>query len=240
MFFTPITSQSLTVGDVERNVLLRTLSQSALDRLAGDAKLVRFEAPQLLYAAEQDVCSVVFPIDAMFSVINHLRDGSMIEVVTIGSEGVLPAPPVLGGRRTMLNYSCEVGGSAVSLSVLVFERLLRINSAFQAATNHFVRWYITALAQRVACNQFHTILQRGARWLLRANDCGRDRIPLTHEHLAAILGSRRAGVSVALAKLQRTGCISYGTRYVTVVDRGRLERAACECYAMMRQRLTEA
>lgn len=231
-------SQPLKHEVVQQNALLRTLSQRAIEDLSA-AELVRVKAPHAAYTIEQPIETVMFPLDAMFSVVTHLRDGSSIEVMTIGSEGMLPIPPLLGAKRVSLDYTCAVSGAAIAVPEARFQSLMRENPAFEQAARRFLLRYMRSLAQRVACNRLHTILQRGARWLLRAHDCGRDRIPLTHEHLAALLGSRRAGVSVALAKLQKTGCIIYGARYVTVVDRSRLEQAACECYAVLNQRFRD-
>ena len=112
-------------------------------------------------------------------------------------------------------------------------RLLADSPNFRAASEHFLRSYVAVLSQLAGCNRLHSIYQRSARWLLLAHDrSGRDRIPLTHEYLAMMLGSRRSGVSVALAKLKEQGAISYGPRYVTILERASLLEATCECYAI--------
>jgi len=92
-------------------------------------------------------------------------------------------------------------------------------------------------AQTAACNRLHSIEQRCARWLLMAYARHTsDVIPMTHEFLSSMLGVRRAGVSETAAELQRSGLIRYQHGKVTIVDRDSLERAACECFALDRDR----
>lgn len=204
-------------------------------REAGDdARVVSFKASQTVHAAELAVENAIFPLDTMFAGVARMRDGATVEIGCISNEGTLAIPLVLGGKWWMYDYLCEVGGEAVAMSPATLERLYRTHRPFRAAMERFIREYIFRAGQLVACNRLHSILERSARWLLFAHDCGRDRISLTHEHLAALLGSRRAGVSVALSRLQQTGAIEYGARYITVTDRRGLESAACECYATLK------
>jgi CRP-like cAMP-binding protein len=94
---------------------------------------------------------------------------------------------------------------------------------------------MTQLAQGVACNRAHDTRSRAARWLLMTQDrVGADTFPLTQDFLAQMLGTRRATVSEAATQLQRDGCITYARGVITVTDRGRLERAACRCYEVVR------
>jgi Mn-dependent DtxR family transcriptional regulator len=63
---------------------------------------------------------------------------------------------------------------------------------------------------------------------------GGDQFELTHEFLAAMLGVRRASVTVAAGMLQQAGLIRYSRGHVTVLDADRLEQASCECYRVVR------
>lgn len=196
---------------------------------------MRLRPRQVVYAADQGIETALFPLDTLLSVVAHMRDGSTVEVGTIGDEGTAAVGALLGEPRSLFEYACEVAGTAIAIPVDRMTRILRTHDSFRIAAERFLRNHFFMLAQRSACHRLHTILQRSASWLLRSNDFRRDRIVLTHEHLAAMLGTRRPGVSIALAKLQKSGCITHGARYITIVDRSRLERLACECYSTINQ-----
>ena len=222
--------------DPTRNALIRTLPRDIVATLT-ETRAVYFKAPYVVQASGERLKFAVFPIDAMFSVVTHLKDGSSIEVASIAAEGALAESVLLSGEDVMFEYSCEVGGCALAMSIGTLGRLARCYPRFREAAEHFLRVFVFRMGQIAACNRHHSVLQRTARWLLTAHDCGNDRISVTHERLASLLGSRRAGISMALAQLQQVGCISCGHRYVMVTNRPMLERASCECYATLRAKL---
>jgi CRP-like cAMP-binding protein len=88
--------------------------------------------------------------------------------------------------------------------------------------------------QVAACNRLHDVAERLARWLLMSQDrVGGETVPLTQEFLSHMLGTRRASVTVAAGILQKAGLIKYVRGFVTIVDRRKLEEAACECYSIL-------
>ena len=100
----------------------------------------------------------------------------------------------------------------------------------------YVQAYLNSATQSAACNRAHLLEQRLARWLLTARDrAGTDRLPLTHEFIAMMLGVRRAGVTVAAQSLQSAGLIHYAHGRITIADREGLETAACECYEVTKR-----
>jgi hypothetical protein len=95
------------------------------------------------------------------------------------------------------------------------------------------------LGQLAACNRLHNVYERCARWLLMTHDrVNSDKIPLTHEFLAMMLGTQRSGVTIAAATLQNAGFINYSRGIITVLDRGGLEAATCECYEIAREQFS--
>lgn len=168
----------------------------------------------------------------MISVVTVMRDGTQIEVVTVGREGLTGSQALLDGATATSLTWCQVSGEAYRAPFDRFAALCQKHSALRELVERYLSAQLDVLAQSIACNRLHYVSQRCARWLLMTHDrVGRDEFPLTHEVLATMLGVRRAGVSIAAAALQQSGCISYARGRFTIVDRGALEAAACECYA---------
>jgi CRP-like cAMP-binding protein len=222
---------------LSRNAILGVLDAQSLSEVREAGRLVELMAHEQIQTANERIGMLLFPLDSTLSVVTHMKNGTTVEVGTIGREGTSGFDVLLGGGNATFDCTCLLPGNAVQLSTEAVGRLLATNVQFRLAAQGFLRAYLAFTSQLVACNRLHSIYQRSARWLLLSHDrAGRDRIPLTHEYLAMMLGSRRSGVSVALAKLKESGSISYGTGYVMVGDRRRLEDAACECYEVVRAR----
>lgn len=189
-----------------------------------------------IYEPGEPIGQVYFPIDGIISVVTVMRDGTQIEVVTVGREGLTGAQGLLdGGRASALTY-VQIAGDYYRLAFERFAALCAQHALLRALIEKYLSGLLDVMAQSIACNRLHYVSQRCARWLLMTRDrVGRDEFRLTHEVLATMLGVRRAGVSIAAAALQQAGCISYARGRFTVVDRAGLERAACECYAAIEE-----
>jgi CRP-like cAMP-binding protein len=207
-------------------------------RRAVDAALERVHVPAktLIYEAGGRIGYVYFPIDVVISIVTVMGDGTQIEVVTVGREGLTGAQGLLDGAiASQLTY-CQVAGDAYRISFARFTELCERFAPFRALAQRYLSAQLDVMAQSIACNRLHYVNERCARWLLMTHDrVGRTDFPLTHEVLATMLGVRRAGVSIAAAALQQTGSIRYTRGRFSVVDRTGLERAACECYAAINQ-----
>lgn len=188
--------------------------------------------------AEQPIREVYFPIDCILSVVTEMKDGQQIEVGTIGCEGTSAIPLIMGASPTANECYCQVPGASMRMPAAEFRHLMT-DEKFRGLLDRYLQAYVNLLGQLTACNRSHTVDERCARWLLLSHDrVGRDDIILTHEYLAMMLGSRRSGVSNALATLQRAGYIRYARGRITIIDRRGLERATCECYFVARNQFT--
>lgn len=229
----------LNADTLEENAILRHLNDAEAAHIVETGALVRFPARQVVYRAEEPITLVYFPIDAVFSVVTRTRDGNLIEVGTIGREGTTGIPSLLGASTTANDCFCQVPGAAIAIDAAYFQRLAASDRTFRRLLDRYLQAYVNFLGQLSACNRLHTVYERCARWLLLTHDrVGRDDIELTHEYLAMMLGSRRSGVSIALATLQRAGYIHYLHGCITVLDRAGLEETSCECYAMAQDQFT--
>jgi CRP-like cAMP-binding protein len=161
-----------------------------------------------------------------------LEDGNMVEVATIGREGMVGVSAVLDG--TPVTSAAMVQGetgTCYQMKVDAFRREMDRHGAFHQLMTHYTQALYGFVAQSTACNAVHSVEQRLARWLLMARDrMGRDDFPLTQEFVAMMLGASRPTVTIVASTLQKAGLITYHRGHVSIVDGEKLEAASCECY----------
>jgi CRP-like cAMP-binding protein len=216
-----------------QNILLRHLTGRDEENVLKTGNVVRLELREKVYDANADIVRVYFPLTCVLSVVAKMQDGTMIEVGTVGYEGVSALPLILGSTMSANHSYCQVPGDAVSISTDMFAHLMRENPHFQKRLDRYLQAYINLLGQHAACNRLHSVYERCARWILMTHDRVRsDKVHLTQEFLGMMLGSRRSGVTIAASTLRAAGFITYAHGIITILDRHGLEEASCECYAM--------
>jgi len=218
-------------GVFEGNAILACLTGKEKTLALQGGETVDFKVRQNIYQPEAPINEAYFPLGAVLSVVARMKDGEMIEIGTIGREGT-SAVPLLMGSETSANESfCQVPGKAWKMPAQTFRSLLAKSQLFREFLNRYLQAYVNMLGQLAACNRLHSVYERCARWLLMTEDrVGNNEFPLTHEFLAIMLGSRRSGVTVAAAVLQKAGFIHYQHGMMTILDRPGLEATTCECY----------
>jgi len=221
----------LTAAAFEGNAILASLTGEDREQALAGGEIVEFKVRQGVYRPEERINDAYFPMGAILSVVARMRDGAMIEVGTIGREGTSAIPLVMGSDTTANECFCQVPGPAWKMPAEIFRSLLARSRTFREFLNRYLQAYVNMLGQLAACNRLHSVYERCARWLLMTQDrVGNDKFPLTHEFLAIMLGSRRSGVTVAAAALQKAGFIHYSHGTITILDRTGLEATSCECY----------
>lgn len=222
-----------TLEMLEQNLLLRHLNGADADDILRLGEVTRLELRQRIYDANAEIDLVYFPLTCVLSVVAEMQDGGMIEVGTVGSEGVSAIPLILGATTSENHSYCQVPGDAIVISARMFEHLTHNNPEFRRLLSRYLQSYINLLGQLAACNRLHTVYERCARWILMTQDRVRsDAIHLTQEYLGMMLGSRRSGVTIAASTLRAAGFIRYAQGIITILDRPGLEDASCECYAL--------
>ena len=182
------------------------------------------------------IAHVYFPTTALCSLIVELESGDKAESATVGSDGFVGVPVVLGASVSDVRGVVEVAGEAYRLPTKMVLDLCRENDAFRRALFGYSAFRLHLASRTLACNSFHSIVQRMARWLLFLQDrVGRSDFRLTHERLSAMLAATRPRVSQAAARLKGDGIIDYRRGLIRIVDRARLEAIACECYGQTRR-----
>lgn len=191
---------------------------------------VTLTAGQELYRADQKIDAVYFPGDAAVAMLDRMQDGRTVEVGIIGREGLVGINVLLGGVITADEAIVLISGSATRMSADVLRKETRFGSPLQKLLLGYARTFLAVISQSVACSQHHDIEQRLSRLLLTLTDyTGSPEIPLDQASVAALLGVRRAGVSVAASRLQDQGVLTYRRAVIKVVDRRTLEKKSCEC-----------
>jgi CRP-like cAMP-binding protein len=178
---------------------------------------------------------VYFPETCVISVVNPTDEG-VVEVGTVGNEGMAGLSVFLDVGALPSRTIVQVPGHMQRMRASTFQEMADQQPALRQLLLRYTHAFLVQVAQTASCNRMHPIENRCARWLLMTHDRvgGADAFTLTHEFLAFMLGVRRAGVTVAAGVLQRLGLITYSRGKVTVLDRQGLEKASCECYAIVR------
>jgi CRP-like cAMP-binding protein len=218
-----------------RNFLLASLSVRELASVWPSLEQVTLVVRHPLFEPETPIRHVYFPETAVVSFVSELREGGIIEVGTAGCEGMAGLPIFLGEDRASVRAFIQVPGTALRMDAERFARLAGVAGPFHQTMMRYTLAFLTQVSQTAACNGAHLVEQRCARWLLMTHDrVEGDELSLTHEFLAAMLGVRRAGVTIAMHALQETGLVRQARGRVVVVDRAGLERVSCECYRTVR------
>lgn len=218
------------------NRLLAALPQQEYERLLPKFEPVSLPIKQVLYEADEPIEYVYFSNSAVCSLLNLMLDGQTIEAATVGKEGMLGVPLLLGTDQTPLRVIVQVPGNGLRMKTEVFKTEVYWGCPLHTLLLRYMQTLMNQISQTAACNSFHSVEARCCRWLLMTHDrVGSDYFFLTHEFLSYMLGVRRAGVSEVAATLQRSGLIEYHRGHMTIRDRKGLEASACECYQSTRK-----
>lgn len=223
-------------GAATGNLVLDALPPVERGRLCEQALTRAVRAGDELIARSQQISTMWFPLSAVVSLLTTLDDGSSVETATVGREGVVGAVVFLGDDRFRnARAVVQLGGHAMGVPVEDFRAVLSEGGKLAGAMMDVTRALLFQLSQGVACNAAHSVRERLARWLLQTTDrTGRQDVELTQQFLAEILHARRASVTDALAALEDGGAVSRRRGRIVIVERRRLEAAACACYFAVR------
>jgi CRP-like cAMP-binding protein len=215
-----------------RNLLLASLPAADQDRLMATLDIVPLILKAVLHKPGESIDYIYFPGGGFCSIVTALEDGRMVEVATVGCEGMVGVtaltPKMFSRSVTMVQGEHT---ACYRMTAPAFRAEMDLRGAFYAMVTRYTEAHFGVIMQSTACNALHRVEQRLARWLLMAHDrMGTDKFPLTQEFAAMMIGAARPTVSLVAATLQRAGLISYRHGRVTIVDREQLESASCECY----------
>ena len=215
-----------------KNLILAGLPNREYARLLPDLEAVALSPGEKLYKSGEAIEHVYFPGDGLVSLVTHMNDGTTVEVGLIGRDGMVGIPVLLGDDIAFEEAVVQIEGSAMRMRSAVLKATLRTNhSPLLTELLLYTRALMKQVGRTAACNRIHTVEERLSRWLLMCQDrIESDELPLTQEFISNMLGTRRASVGTAATGLQLEGLIRYSRGHISILDRGGLEEAACECY----------
>jgi CRP-like cAMP-binding protein len=223
-------------GGPRANRLLGLLPLRDYKRLQPHLQRISLEYRQSLYRGHRPIGFVYFIETGVGSLVNTMANGDAAEVGTIGNEGLVGLPLLLGDDSAPTSVYVQVPGAGLRIEATLFEKELARSASMRAVMLRYSHAFFNQVAQSAACNQFHSLQQRCCRWLLMTHDrMQSDEFLLTQEFLAMMLGVQRTGVSAAASALQRAGLIRYRRGNVTIIDRGGLLKRSCECYGVSKK-----
>jgi CRP-like cAMP-binding protein len=210
-----------------------------LKQLMPELEHIRCQREQVLMDADSSLDHVFFPDSGVVSVVAVYADGSIIEMATIGREGCTAVQAIFGAKSSSVRLLVQIPGGAAKMSRAAFTRAMESMPSFRSLMYAYVQAFLEQVLVSVACNGAHSLKQRLARWLLMLRDRGDDdALQITQNLLAEMLGVQRPTITNAARELERAGLIARGRRQVTILDRQGLVKASCECYQLVRARVT--
>jgi CRP-like cAMP-binding protein len=189
-----------------------------------------------LHEPTQKIEFVYFPNRGMVSQVVVTKDGRTVEVGVVGNEGYVGAELAAGLSRSSVREIIQIAGDGFRIIGKAMDRILQSAPQLRMILSRHAGLQAMQVAQTAACNRLHDIQQRLSRWLLMTQDRVHSGVlPITHDFIATMMGTDRSTVSLAAAVLQKKGIIGYVRGAVKIVNRRKLEKSACECYAVIQQ-----
>jgi CRP-like cAMP-binding protein len=183
---------------------------------------------------------VYFPRGAVLSLLTVLKDGAAIETANIGNEGAFGLFAAMYSRTSFNQCLVQLQGGLVRVPIEILRMEFERSDHVRNLLVSYSETQLAQVQQTAACNAMHTIEQRLCRWLLMMHDRAQtEALSYTHEFLAHMLGADRKSVTLAAQAMQANGLIGYQRGKIQIVDRQGLEKASCECYAMVQRRFDE-
>jgi len=222
-------------GAAAVNRLLATLPKNEYKRLLPKLKTVNLTLGEELYEQGEAIKHVYFPNDSIISLISELSATAWLEVGMVGNEGMAGLPVFMGVGSSSTRALVQGSGTAMRMSSAAVRTEANRLGSLHRLLHRYSHSLLTQVAQSSACNRFHLVNSRLARWLLMTNDrLGLEQFPLTQEFLSSMLGVRREGVSKAAGALQAAKLIRYSRGMITLLDRRGLEAKSCGCYTIIK------
>jgi CRP-like cAMP-binding protein len=221
---------------LQQNHLLAALSHDSQSRLVPQLKPIDLPLGKVLYESGDALNHVYFPTDSIVSLLYVMESGASAEISVVGNEGLVGIAVFMGGESTPSRAIVQSAGSAFSLPSHLLRAEFNNQPEVRMLLLRYTQALITQMAQTAVCNRHHSIDQQLCRWLLLSLDrLPSNRLVMTQELIANMLGVRREGVTDSAGKLQDLGAIRYHRGHITVLDRPKIEALSCECYAVVKK-----
>jgi len=217
------------------NSLLAALPVKECQSLLARLEPITLSSGEVLYRPGEPIRHVYFPTDTMVSLLTSAEGHEALEVGMVGREGMLGIPLALGVNESPMQAVVQGAGQALRMTSAHFRKEFRQSPQLQQEVYRYIYDLMIQMTQTAACNRFHRVEARLARWLLMTRDRVRsNQFHLTQDLLSNMLGVRRVGVTKAAGDLRLRKLISYNRGEISILDGDGLEEAACQCYQIVK------
>lgn len=221
--------------DARLNHLLAALPADEFERVMKSLDPVTLDSGEVIYESGEQLQYIYFPTTAIISLLYIMENGSTAEIGMAGNDGLVGVALFMGGSTTPNRAVVQSAGNAFRLRSKALKSEFGLGGIFQSILLRYTQYLMTQISQTAVCNRLHAVEQRLCRWLLNTHDLLQtDELMMTHDLIGNALGARREGVSIAAGHLQKQKLIKYVRGTITILDRKKLENAACECYAVVK------
>jgi CRP-like cAMP-binding protein len=226
-----------TEHDLRSNRLLGALEAASRKRIDPHLEPVEFKLGDTVCDAGGFLKHAYFPQGSVLSLLTVLENGAAIETANIGREGAFGLFAAMYSRVSFNRCIVQLEGRMARCPIELLQDEFKNSEHVRDLFVSYSETLLSQVQQTVACNSMHTTVERTCRWLLMMHDrAGGEALPYTHEFLSHILGANRKSVTLAAQSMQTAGLISYRRGTMQVLDRAGLEKASCECYAIVKER----
>lgn len=218
------------------NRLLAALPKKEYQNLLPEFEQVNLVFGDILFDPGERIRHVYFPNDSIISLLSAVEEHSMLEVGIVGNEGMAGLTVFMGVNRSRNRGLVQGAGTAMRMKSATLRGAINNGGALHNLLHRYTHSLMTQVSQSAACNRFHQVNARLARWLLMTHDRVQgNEFRLTQEFISHMLGVRREGVTIAASALQKQKFISYSRGQIRMLDRAGLEAVACKCYRVVKE-----
>jgi CRP-like cAMP-binding protein len=218
----------------KKNFLLSSLSHEEFESILSKLDPLSFELGDVLHESGDSMDYVYFPTTAIVSLLYIMENGATAEIGVVGNDGILGIELFMGGETTTNRAVIQSAGDAFRMRARDMMAEFTLGGSFQKLLLRYTQALIAQISQTAVCNRLHSVEEQLCRWLLLSHDrLDSDKLVMTHDLISNMLGVRREGVTLAAQKLAGRRLIKNVRGSITVLDRPGLERAVCECYAVV-------
>ena len=217
------------------NRLLTALSSQEYQRLRPHLEEFTLSFGEILYEPGQIIRHVYFPNSGIVSLLSMVEHRSTLEVGVVGNEGMVGISIFLGAHDSFNRALVQGAGTAMRMTAQAFRKHIGHKGLLPDMLRRYTHSLLAQISQTAACNRFHSLEQRLSRWLLDSQDrLNVDTFPYTQQLLSTMLGADRVTVTLTAGAMKTAGLIHYTRGQITILNRGRLESASCECYKIVK------
>ncbi len=218
------------------NHLLAALPADEFEKFKSGLEPVSLALGEVIYESGEQLEYVFFPTTAIISLLYIMENGSTAEIGMTGNDGLVGIALFMGGSTTPNRAVVQSAGNAFRLRAKALKFEFHLSGEFQKILLRYTQYLMTQISQTAVCNRLHSVEQQLCRWLLINHDLLQsNKLIMTHDLIANMLGVRREGVSIAAGHLQKMKLIKYVRGTITMLDREGLETTACECYQVVHE-----